>query len=48
VDLQHASEIDERITRELLQTIDRNPKLKKEGSGSPDITVKTDVVSGAA
>jgi small-conductance mechanosensitive channel len=48
VDLQHAAEIDERITRELLQTIDRNPKLKKEGSESPDITVKTDVVSGTA
>jgi small-conductance mechanosensitive channel len=48
VDLQHAAEIDERIARELLKAIDRNPKLKKEGAGTPDITVKTDVVPGAA
>ncbi len=46
VDLQHAAEIDERLTRELLQTLDHDPKLKGEGGATPAIAINTNVVSG--
>lgn len=37
VDLQNAVKIDDRITRELLDAIDREPKLKLVGTGTPNI-----------
>jgi small-conductance mechanosensitive channel len=45
VDLQHAAEIDERLTRELLQTLDHDPKLKGESGATPSIAINTNVVS---
>ena len=45
VDLQHAGEIDERITRELLKAVDQEPKLKLAGS-APAISLRT--AAGAA
>jgi len=45
VDLRHAGEIDERVTRELLKAIDQEPKLKLAGS-APAISLRTAV--GAA
>jgi hypothetical protein len=32
VDLDHAAEIDDRVTRELLETIGRDPKLRLMGT----------------
>ncbi|HYK89890.1 MAG TPA: mechanosensitive ion channel domain-containing protein [Acidobacteriota bacterium] len=43
VDLQHAAEIDDRVTRELLKAIEREPKLKLAGSGAPSIKLRTDL-----
>jgi small-conductance mechanosensitive channel len=43
VDLMHASEIDDRVTRELLSVIDREPQLKLAGSGEPPFRLKTDI-----
>ena len=43
VDLQHATEIDDRITRELLKAVDREPKLNLIGSGSSAIKITTDL-----
>jgi len=43
VDLQHASEIDERLNRELLQELDREPKLKREGAPEVKTTVASRV-----
>lgn len=43
VDLQNASEIDDRVTRELLKAIDREPRLSVAGGGMPAIKVTTDV-----
>jgi small-conductance mechanosensitive channel len=43
VDLHHAAEIDDRVTRELLQAIDYEPKLKLVGPATPGIRLKTDV-----
>jgi small-conductance mechanosensitive channel len=45
VDLRHAGEIDERITRELLESVEQEPKLKLAGS-APSISLRTAV--GAA
>jgi small-conductance mechanosensitive channel len=45
VDLRHASEIDERVTRELLKAVDQEPKLKMAGP-APAISLRTAV--GAA
>ncbi|MBZ5496165.1 MAG: mechanosensitive ion channel family protein [Acidobacteriia bacterium] len=42
VDMMIASEIDDRVTRELLSMIDREPKLKLAGSGKPPLRLKTD------
>ena len=41
VDLQHAADIDDRVTREVLKAIDREPKLKLVGSGTPSIRLST-------
>jgi small-conductance mechanosensitive channel len=48
VDLQNATEIDDRVTRELLKAIDREPKLKLVGSGTPSIRLGTDLSSSTA
>ena len=45
VDLRHASEIDERITRELLKAVDQEPRLKLAGS-APAVSLRT--AAGAA
>jgi small-conductance mechanosensitive channel len=42
VDLVHASEIDDRVTRELLNVIDSDPKLKLAVSGKPPLRLRTD------
>jgi len=47
VDLQHASETDERVSRELLKALDREPKFKLAASGSPSIRLRTDLAAGA-
>lgn len=41
VDRQKAAEIDERVTRELLEELDREPKLHLASSGTPGIMVRT-------
>lgn len=43
VDSQHATEIDNRVTRELLKAIDREPALKLAGSGAPSVRLRTDL-----
>jgi small-conductance mechanosensitive channel len=43
VDLQNAAEIDDRVTRELLKAIDREPKLKLIGSGTASLRLRTDL-----
>jgi small-conductance mechanosensitive channel len=43
VTLQNAAEIDDRVTRELLKAINREPKLKLVGSGTPNIRLDTEV-----
>jgi small-conductance mechanosensitive channel len=45
VSLQNAAEIDDRVTRELLQAINREPKLKLADSSAPVIRLSTDSVS---
>jgi small-conductance mechanosensitive channel len=45
VDRQQAAEIDERVTRELLKNLQREPKLKLVSSGSPGIQVRTDLAA---
>jgi small-conductance mechanosensitive channel len=47
VDLEHASEIDHRVTCELLNAIDREPALKAAGAGPPTVKLSTDLSSGA-
>jgi small-conductance mechanosensitive channel len=47
VSLQRGSEIDDRVTRELLQAIDKEPKLKLVGSGN-SIRLRTDVTEEVA
>ena len=42
VDLVHASEIDDRVTRELLNVIDSDPRLKLAVSGKPPLRLRTD------
>jgi small-conductance mechanosensitive channel len=43
VDLQLASEIDDRVTRELLNVIDHDPGLKPVDSGKSPLSLKTDI-----
>jgi hypothetical protein len=40
VDLRHAGEIDERVTRELMNAVEQEPKLKMAGS-APEISLRT-------
>jgi hypothetical protein len=37
VELSHAAEIDDRVTRELLEAIERDPRLQLLGSSGPEI-----------
>jgi small-conductance mechanosensitive channel len=46
VDLRHANEIDERVTRELLKAVEQEPKLKLAGS-APAISLRTAAGAGA-
>ena len=43
VDSEHASEIDNRLTRELLKAIGREPTLQAPSSGTPTVKVTADV-----
>ncbi len=43
VDLQQAGEIDDRVTRELLKAIEREPGLKLTGPGASGIRLRTDL-----
>ena len=43
VDLSNSAEIDDKVTRELLKAIDREPRLKLVGSGTPSIRLRTDL-----
>jgi small-conductance mechanosensitive channel len=43
VDLKLASEIDDRVTRELLNVVDQETGLKLAGSGNPPLSLKTDI-----
>jgi hypothetical protein len=45
VTLEKAAEIDDRVTRELLQAINREPKLKLADSSAPVIRLNTDSAS---
>ena len=45
VDRRQAAEIDERLTQELLQEVDREPKLRMANSPAPNVTVKTDLAA---
>jgi small-conductance mechanosensitive channel len=47
VDSEHASEIDNRLTLELLKALDREPALKAAGSDSPTVKLRTDLSSSA-
>ncbi len=47
VDLGHAGEIDERVTRELLKAVDQEPKLKLAGS-APTISIRSDLSASRA
>jgi small-conductance mechanosensitive channel len=47
VDLRQAAEIDERVTRELLRELDREPKLKLATSAGPGMMLRTDSASDA-
>jgi hypothetical protein len=46
VDVERAAEIDDRITREILKELDREPKLKMVGSDIPTIREITEAPSG--
>ena len=42
VDVEHAADIDDQVTRELMDTLKRAPELKLAGSGMPSIQVVSD------
>jgi small-conductance mechanosensitive channel len=42
VDLMHAAEIDDRVTRELLRAMERDPAFK-QASGKPPLSLKADI-----
>jgi small-conductance mechanosensitive channel len=48
VSLLRAAEIDDRVTRELVEELDREPKLKLVGSGTPSISIRTDLTPAPA
>jgi small-conductance mechanosensitive channel len=43
VTVHNAAEVDDRVTRELLKALNREPTLKPVGSGTPSIRLDTDV-----
>jgi small-conductance mechanosensitive channel len=43
VDISHSTDIDDRMTRELLKVIDQQAEIKSPGTGTPTLTLKTDV-----
>jgi small-conductance mechanosensitive channel len=43
VDLQHATEIDNRVMRELLEAVRRDPSIKSSGSAPPNVTLRADL-----
>lgn len=45
VDRRQAAEIDERLTQELLQELEREPKLSMANAAAPNVTVKTDLAA---
>jgi small-conductance mechanosensitive channel len=45
VEFQHANEIDDRVTRELLRVVGKEPGLKATAKGAPSLTVMTDIPS---
>ena len=47
VDLARASEIDNRLTRELLKALGREPAIQTAGSGPPTVRVTADLSPGA-
>lgn len=47
VDLRHAAEIDERVTRELMKAVDQEPKLTLAGS-APSINLRSDLPASGA
>jgi small-conductance mechanosensitive channel len=46
IELENAAEIDDKITRELLDALEQRPKLKLVGSGTPNIQPVSDGVGG--
>jgi len=48
VNLLRAAEIDDRLTRELVREIEREPKLKLVGSATPSISIRTDLTPAPA
>jgi small-conductance mechanosensitive channel len=45
VDRQQASEIDERVTRELVRELDHEPKLKLASPDTPSVAIRTDLAA---
>jgi small-conductance mechanosensitive channel len=43
VDLKNAADIDERVWHELLQALEREPKVQLAGSGIPEMRLSTDI-----
>jgi small-conductance mechanosensitive channel len=43
VDLKNAADIDERVWHELLQALEREPKVQLAGSGAPEMRLSTDI-----
>ena len=48
VDLQHATEIDDRLTRELLTVIEGESKSERKGSASAAVKLRTDLSDGTS
>jgi small-conductance mechanosensitive channel len=46
--LEHAEEMDNRLTQELLKALDREPTLKAAGSGTPTVKLRTNLSSSTA
>ncbi len=47
LELENASELDDRITREVLDAIEREPRLKLVGSGAPNLQQAEEAVSSS-
>jgi hypothetical protein len=48
VETQKAAEVDDRVTRHLLQAIEQEPKLKVVGADVPTVRLKTDTHAAEA